>query len=1042
MADGMTPEALLSEAGWLKRLAVTLAGDGDDADDLVQESWITAWRRNPDTSKPLRPWLAKVLRDHSLMRRRTESRRARREAAVPETSEAVAPDELLDQVRLHRLLVDLVLELDEPYRSTVLARFVEGQTSASIAKRFDVPESTVRWRLREALARLRAGLDDANGERTTWAPAVLAFAGKGVTVAKATTKMMLLIALIVLLLGGSLLLLMSRGSGDPATNGSAGADRPAQRPHDVPHWKSDAFAELRTHQRPPGWFAQEGVTPRRISGTVLVDGAPASGALVRLDDEASYVGLVAPRETRTAADGRFDFGVQPATRYDVGAYVPGRVATVRQMDLRDPRLNSEHVVVVLEPCVAGLYGNVVDASGGPIVKAQLLANGVIGTESDAKGWFDICLNAQDHRPEDRRLVVRASGYGTVELIAPVVGRVRHDFMLSPDATISGHVVNAKGEPVAMTNVRVNWDEAAPRPGSEQPAVGHAVSDANGRFEIAGLAPGRLRIQALARGAASTPSTIDVRAGGTQEIQLTMSERGLLRGRVLSGGRPVAGVSVFDRAELPTYQTRRQITSSITEAVSQEDGTFVLDGLPLGTLTLGTSPYRLRSPTKIQVLPGEQSVDLDVEQLGSLAGTVRRFGKPIPHTLVRASGAKIWTNARSTETDENGRFVFDDLEADDYRLWAHSPAAGAFGYLDKRIRVELGARSEMDLDLRYGAHIAGIVVDADGAPVAGAFVHFDWREGDDLSRCTTDAAGRFRCTGMAGGGAYVVRVAGSEASTKPYPFVGAPPGPIFLRDGDAHVDDLRLSVDARTLRIKGTVVDRNGQPVADARVFVSAPENVWASVPTSVTNLRGEFELRDVDPGSHALQVFGEDGGKTLVDGIAAGSTGVRLVLDAATCDASIDKQLGRVQREAPGSIANRPSTRVAWDERIELLGWEVPPRIRAGEKFELVLFYKVLKPIDRSWKIFIHMEGSKRRINADHEPLGGRCPTSTWKPGDVIIDRTILRVDPSYEIGKYNIRIGFFGGWDPSWKNLALSDAPEPRDEHQRLTLTSVTVEK
>ncbi|MBA3391276.1 MAG: sigma-70 family RNA polymerase sigma factor [Deltaproteobacteria bacterium] len=1037
----MDPEALLAEAGWLKRLAVTLAGDGDDADDLVQESWITAWRRNPDVSQPLRPWLAKVLRDHSRMRRRADSRRMQREAAVPEMNETVAPDDLLDQVRLHRLLVDLVLELDEPYRSTVLARFVEGQTSAAIAKRLDVPESTVRWRLREALARLRTRLDDVNGDRKNWSPAVLAFARKGVTVADATKKVMLLIALIALLLGGVVLLVMNPGSGDPSSTGVTTSGSGAARVHvGVAKWKLGAFAELRTDQRPPGWFAQEGVKPRRISGTVRVDGAPASGALVRLEDEASRVGLVSQRQTRTAADGRFDFGVQPATRYDVGAYLPGRVATIRRVDLRDPRLDSEHVVVVLEPCVVGLYGKVVDASGGPIAQAQLLAQGVIGTESDANGSFDICLNAQGHAPDDRRLVVRASGYGTVEIIAPLVGRVRHHFMLSPEATISGRVLNAKGEPVAMANVRVNWDEAAPRPGTEQPAVVHAVSDANGRFELSALAPGRLRIQALARGAASTPTIVDVRAGASKEIQLTVSERGVLRGRVLSGGRPVAGVAVFDRAELPTYQARSQITSRINEAVSQEDGTFVLDGLSIGTLSLGTSPYRLRSPASIRISPGEQSVDLDVEQLGSIVGTVRRKGKAIPNTLVGTSGTK-WTNRRTTESDETGRFVFDDLAADEYLLFGHSPAAGAFVNLDKRIRVEPGTRTEMDVELRYGASISGSVVDTKGSPVAGAFVNFDWREADDLSNCTTDAAGRFRCTAMTGGGAYRVRVAASEASAKPYDFVGTPPEPIFLRDGDAHVDDLRLSVDARTLRVTGTVVDRADQPIADARVFVNAPE-IWASVPTSVTNLRGEFELRDLSPGSYGLLVIGEDGSRTLVEGVAAGTTGVRLVLDAAKCDDSIDAKLGRVQREAPSSIAHRPPTRVVWDERIELLGWDVPPRRRVGEPFQILLVYKVLEPIDRSWKIFIHLDGPKQRVNADHEPLGGRCPTSTWKPGDVIIDRTSVRVDPRFDAGKYDVWIGFFGGLAPNWKNLSLSIAPEPRHEHHRFKLTSVDIEK
>src|SRR6478672_4355814 len=107
----MTPEALLAEAAWLKRLALSLAGDSDDADDLVQESWIDAWRRNPDSTRSLRPWLGKVLRHRSRMRRRADARRIQREASMPEAGDQLAPDELLDQVRLHRLLVDLVLEL-------------------------------------------------------------------------------------------------------------------------------------------------------------------------------------------------------------------------------------------------------------------------------------------------------------------------------------------------------------------------------------------------------------------------------------------------------------------------------------------------------------------------------------------------------------------------------------------------------------------------------------------------------------------------------------------------------------------------------------------------------------------------------------------------------------------------------------------------------------------------------------------------------------------------------------------------------------------
>ena len=1036
----MTPEALLAEAAWLRRLALTLAGDPDDAEDLVQESWIAAWRREPDASRPLRPWLAKVVRDRSRMRRRAEARRVRREAAVSSDELGSAPDVVLDQVRLHRLLVDLVLELDEPYRSTVLARYVEGQSSAAIARRLSIPESTVRWRLHEALGRLRARLDEINGERKAWAPAVLAFAGKGVEVAKATKVGLFVVALILLLIGVAGVWLTTRDHGGARQTVAAMAS--SSTDHREGHWKSDALAALTSNKTPPGWFAQEGGKPRRIAGTVLVDGSPASGAAVRLEDEASRSGLVGVRETRTSAEGRFDFGVQQPTRYELGAYLPGRVATVLPVDLRDPRVTSEDVVVVLEPCVIGLYGRVVDASGGPIAHAQLLAQGVIGSESDAKGSFDICLNSAGHAPDERRLVVRATGYGAVQIIAPLTGRVRHDFMLTPEATIAGHVIDAHGTPVPMANVRLSTDEAAPRPGSEQAAEGRAVTDASGRFEISGVAAGRLRIQAFAHGAASALSTIDAAVGGTKDVTLTVSERGILRGRVLYNGQPLAGVSVFDHAQLPTYQARTQVLASINEAVSQDDGTFVLDDLPVGSLSLGTSPYRLLSPATVKVAAGEQSVDLEVEKMGSLAGTVRRNGAPVAQALVRASGTN-WKHTRTTETNELGRFAFEDLDADDYLVTAQSAAAGAFLTLDKRIKIELGTSQEADIELRYAARIAGTVVDADGAPVAGAFILFQSTSSDDQSRCMSDASGRFRCDAMSGGAAYRVEVSGSEASPKPYAFVGDPPAPLFLRDGDASIDGARLVVDARRLTIKGVVVDHGGQPVSDVRVAANAGLDNWTTVPTAVTNLRGEFELAELSPGSYGLQAVGTDGARALLNSVAAGSTDVRLALEPPSCDDASDGERGNVLHEVPTSVANRPAARVAWEESLELLGWEMPTRIHLGEPFQIALYYKVLKPLDRSWKVFIHMDGPKMRVNADHDPVGGRCPTSTWKPGDVIVDRTTLRVGAPFDAGTYEVWTGFFGGVAPNWVNLSLSDAPPGlRDDGQRYKLTSVVVER
>jgi RNA polymerase sigma factor (sigma-70 family) len=155
-------EQLLADGAWLERLALRLARHGDDARDAVQDTWVAALRSPPDRNRPPGPWLASVLRHLVHRQRRQRRRRQVREyqatAFAPQTTEPAS--DLLEQVELHRTLTDLVLELEEPFRSTVLRRFFEGSSGAEIARASGVPEGTVRWRLSEALRRLREGLDE------------------------------------------------------------------------------------------------------------------------------------------------------------------------------------------------------------------------------------------------------------------------------------------------------------------------------------------------------------------------------------------------------------------------------------------------------------------------------------------------------------------------------------------------------------------------------------------------------------------------------------------------------------------------------------------------------------------------------------------------------------------------------------------------------------------------------------------------------------------------------------------------------------------
>ena len=250
MAEVSSAEQLLQDIAWLKSLATMLANDRDDADDLVQEAWIAAWRRQPDATRPMRAWLTKVVRDLAGMKHRSDRRRVARHA-LTDAQVPAAPDELLAQIRLHRLLAELVIELDEPYRSTIIGRFVEGRTSASIAQSLGIPASTVRKRLHEALSRLRAGLDANAGDRKRWAPAVLAFANGGIQVAKPTKLVLVVLALLLATAATWMIVLPMRGGGG-GTTASARSPEPTASSGAAPAGPSGTAAatDARTPLRP------------------------------------------------------------------------------------------------------------------------------------------------------------------------------------------------------------------------------------------------------------------------------------------------------------------------------------------------------------------------------------------------------------------------------------------------------------------------------------------------------------------------------------------------------------------------------------------------------------------------------------------------------------------------------------------------------------------------------------------------------------------------------------------------------------------------
>lgn len=171
-------DVLLAEQPWLRRLAGALTRDAAAAEDLTQETWVTALTAPPRA--PTRAWLRKVFQSRLYDDNRGRRRRQAREHAVFESStqQVATPEEITARMEMLRKLAGHMLTLDENLRQVLYLRYVEDLEPIEVARQLGIPDGTVRWRMKQGLDQLRARLDtDTGGGRGRWL-AVLAPLGR------------------------------------------------------------------------------------------------------------------------------------------------------------------------------------------------------------------------------------------------------------------------------------------------------------------------------------------------------------------------------------------------------------------------------------------------------------------------------------------------------------------------------------------------------------------------------------------------------------------------------------------------------------------------------------------------------------------------------------------------------------------------------------------------------------------------------------------------------------------------------------------------
>lgn len=131
--------------------------NADDADDVVQETFLRAWRALDrfEEDRPLAPWLLRIASNWARTQVETRKRRGGEELDESIRWEGPSPEEELDKSRQREAIVRAVEELPEDQRVVLHLRVSEGLSYREISDTLDVPIGTVMSRLSRARETLR-----------------------------------------------------------------------------------------------------------------------------------------------------------------------------------------------------------------------------------------------------------------------------------------------------------------------------------------------------------------------------------------------------------------------------------------------------------------------------------------------------------------------------------------------------------------------------------------------------------------------------------------------------------------------------------------------------------------------------------------------------------------------------------------------------------------------------------------------------------------------------------------------------------------------
>lgn len=684
---------------------------------------------------------------------------------------------------------------------------------------------------------------------------------------------------------------LGRGPEDEGAEGEDAAGAEGAVADDRAHWP----AVLRGHPLDDDRASLAG----RVSDP---QGRPIVGATVCAWPEREAVSSVELREPtcgQTGKDGAYRLdGLIPVGTH-VSAFAPEYVPAnyVREGARRDrqstvrlhPRALVEGVDLVLEPGGVLVEGFVRDIGGGPIEGALVQIG---GSWSRPRVGTSVGLSAEDGAfalwtaPGEMRVRARADGYAGASASGTAPGQTI-ELLLTPESVLVGQVVLAgTREPVGKIKVSARGSSA--------------FADEDGRFRIDGLRPGTYKPEAKGPELyGKAARAVHLGLGQTSEsVLVEVHPAFFIEGKiVLAGSREPCPEGGWVNVTEQTSRERHRGTAD-------DAGQVVLEGLQPGTYNVAVGCPGLVPEDKYPPIEIADASITDIawevrEGLAIHGEVVDEQGAGVAEITVYATMKGGEPRGQSTgnwgeSTEGDGSFTLPGLIAGTYTVDVRGDRPGPAEPLE----VELPAGQDLTgvrIELPAVGAIEGVVRDARGEPVAGAFVRTRSRLWG-RARTNTSDAGTFRLDNVRPG---EHRVTASQGWSDQMRAPGTSDDDVqgekaMVAAGEtAHVE---LVVEAPEGRITGRVVDQSGTPVTDAFVDAqresdsaaaregSAARRVrwqgfggWGSTP-ELTDAEGRFALEDLEAGTYTVRAYRKGGGEAFSEAVALGSD-VELVLE-------------------------------------------------------------------------------------------------------------------------------------------------------------------